>query len=241
MLNKVIKIHISFDDVIFVFKDLERHKYKSIFQQRLLKRLKWFHDRYGCKFTLYVFIEYEGCSLGHLEDRYKEELLKNSDWLKLGYHGYSAEMPDDQFITGYNQFKKLIKGYEKIESHVIRLHRFQATFEEVAFLSQQGVKTLLTADDDRCNYDLSDVENRIVNTEGEYKKNNPLMHYEKTDLRLEDKDWKTKKRRTLKEKQHIVIFSHERFASVRFFSKELFRMREIIRYLTKEYVVEFYN
>lgn len=241
MLNKVIKIHISFDDVILVFENLASHNYQSIFQQRFLKRLKWFHDKYGCKFTLYVFIEFAGNTLRDISDRYKDEILQNADWLKLGYHGYSPEMPENKFIEGYMQFRKFINKNENMEAYIIRLHKFYASSDEVAFLSQQGIQTLLTADDERCSYDLSDIENRIVNTKGEYERNTTLMRYKKTDLRLEDRNWKTKFRKILKQKCDIVVFSHERFVSASFFSKELFRLRKIIRQLSKNNIVEFYN
>lgn len=84
--NKV--VHFSFDDVFDVFKDLHKNvdQYESVFDNEFLNDLKVLHKEYGAKFSLYIYEKDDSFNLADMPVRYKEELRKNSDWLKFGFH-----------------------------------------------------------------------------------------------------------------------------------------------------------
>lgn len=243
-MKKKIAVHISFDDVIGLFGELKKEKFESVFQYRILKRLKWFHERYGCRFTLYVFIEFAGSHLCEIPYVYRKELLANADWLKWGYHGYSPEMRKEQFEKGYEIFENtLIKSLNKnCESHMVRLHAFCADREQIMFMKDNHINTFLTADDMRVSYDLSEEERNVLAQNGIYEKKEIGIRYIRTKIRLE-KFVLRKCKNDLKgiENIPVVIFSHENFISKRFISKEFFKLWMIIKFLRRHYEMKYYN
>lgn len=111
------------DDVIWFFRDLTREQPKSMFDNPFLKVLKSAHDRYGMKIQLNVFYRtdfYYGddeFTLADMTDRYKDEWIEASDWLKLGFHA-KQEFPDYPYINAsYDDVKA---NLEDIKSEVFR-------------------------------------------------------------------------------------------------------------------------
>lgn len=92
------------DDVIWLFRDLTRNTYKSLFDNPFLKMLKKAHDKYGLKVQLNIFYRtdfYYGndeFTLKDMTDKYKEEWKNASTWLKFGFHG-KQEFPDYPYIN----------------------------------------------------------------------------------------------------------------------------------------------
>ncbi len=78
-------VHVSFDDVVSVFKDLKKDSlsYVSIFEHAFLKELKNLHDEYGACFSLYVFERDGDFHISEVPVRFREEFRENADWLKL--------------------------------------------------------------------------------------------------------------------------------------------------------------
>lgn len=67
------------DDVIWLFRDLTRGNYTSIFEHPFIKMLKEAHEKYGLKVQLNIFFRTDNFygndefSLKDMTDRYKEE------------------------------------------------------------------------------------------------------------------------------------------------------------------------
>lgn len=88
---------VRIDDNSFVFTDLAKNKYDSLFDHFYLKGLKALHEKYGSKFILKCFYENahdpEKSNLSQVPDCYRDEFEKVSDWLHLAFHA-RAEFPD---------------------------------------------------------------------------------------------------------------------------------------------------
>ena len=95
---------VSVDDNIRFLKELTDGDYKSIFDHPYLAIFKKAHDLYGAKVHFNLFYEFCGearanfsdehdyFNLSMMTDRYKDEFIANSNWLKLSFHS-RAEYP----------------------------------------------------------------------------------------------------------------------------------------------------
>lgn len=210
------KVHLSFDDCYICLKDLSTNntKYNSIFEHPFFADLKEMHDATGAKFTLYTYEEVNDYNISQLPEKYVKELSSNCDWLKIGYHAKNPSISKDS-IAIYQIFAK---SYTKVDSALIsksigdakassiRLHFFYATQEEVAFLKENGVKTLLAADDNRISYSLLKKENDLLIKEEELVKNG--IRYVSTDLRIERDNLLWGIYSNLNDNE-LVVFTHE--------------------------------
>lgn len=112
------------DDNIFFYRDIARNKYKSLFDCFYLKGLRDLNRKYGAKFVLNSYysdgLEYtdeKEFTLDQFPDKYKNEWIENSDWLRLTFHA-NSNMPDRpyQFATP----EKLIADFDKVYEQIIR-------------------------------------------------------------------------------------------------------------------------
>ena len=102
------KFRVSSDDNIIFLQDITKNKdvYKSIFENPYLAMYKKAHDLYGAKVHLNLFYEFhpeehnrfsgkerEYFDLSMMTDKFKDEFIANSDWLKLAFHAKN-EFPD---------------------------------------------------------------------------------------------------------------------------------------------------
>lgn len=99
---------LSVDDNIRFLKELTDGDYKSIFDHPYLAIYKKAHDLYGAKVHFNLFYEFcdkarenfsgehDYFNLSMMTDRYKDEFIANSDWLKLSFHSW-AEYPDHPY------------------------------------------------------------------------------------------------------------------------------------------------
>ena len=102
------KYRLSSDDNIRFLKELNEGNYASIFDHPYLAVYKKAHDRYGAKAHLNLFYAFDDKArslfsgnpgyfdLSMMTDRYKEEFIANSHWLKLTFHAHS-EFPDKPY------------------------------------------------------------------------------------------------------------------------------------------------
>ncbi len=56
-------VHFSVDDTIWLFENLSRFGYGSIFEQPTLAFFKDLHDRFGLRVSFYCFGSFQGLSL----------------------------------------------------------------------------------------------------------------------------------------------------------------------------------
>lgn len=163
-------IHISIDDVIYVFKELTDTKPSSIFDVHFFHYFKRLHDKYGAVVSCYCFYRYADFTLASCTRIYRAEFEANSDWLRFGFHGYSGEedygTQDEgeskrQYDQVMNNLAEIV-GIKSLDS-TTRIHRFRATKEFMMYIrhAKYPVCALLGADDNRLSYSLSVEENRV--------------------------------------------------------------------------------
>lgn len=117
------KMYFYIDDVIWVLRDLNIQRPKSIFENQFLNMLKMAHDRYGTKVQLNLFYRTDffygsnEFTLHDMTDKYKSQFEEVSSWLKFAFHA-KQEFPDFPYINAsYDDVKK---DFESIRSEVIR-------------------------------------------------------------------------------------------------------------------------
>lgn len=205
-------IHISIDDVITLFEDLNQNSYNNIFENRFLAMLKYFHDMYGAKFTLNCFIQnYDNSfNITELSSKYRRNFKKNKKWLQFSFHGINGNIDINKlslsdFVNHYMKFEKEIKRIVGSKcSKTLRIHNFSLTLEQIKWLkNKRKISTLLLKekmDADANNYSL-DTENlkKIYNTGYILKEG---IKYRKSDIRLE-------KNEKEKYEENMVIYTHE--------------------------------
>lgn len=106
--EKLKKYRLSSDDNIRFLKELTEGDYASIFDHPYLAVYKKAHDLYGAKAHLNLFYAFDDKArslfaddsayfdLSMMTDRFKEEFIANSHWLKLAFHAKS-EFPDKPY------------------------------------------------------------------------------------------------------------------------------------------------
>lgn len=201
------EIHLSIDDVIFSLQELSVKKYKSIFFHPFYATLRRLHKRYGCVFSLYIFAQKDGFSIEDMSCQYREEFLDNSNWIRFGYHGESAEKTSD-LLYQYTRINKAVERFsgQSITCETLRLHGFKATHDEIAILKANGVKCLLCADDNRVSYDLPGKEDKKLKTDG-YVNIDGMLYY-RSNIRLENYSIRNLRNFNLKGAT-LVVFTHE--------------------------------
>ncbi|MBO4950894.1 MAG: hypothetical protein J6E38_07765 [Clostridia bacterium] len=117
------KTFFYFDDVIWLFRDLTRGNYDSIFDHFYLKVFKEAHEKYGLKVQMNVFYRTDyfygtdEFTLSEMTDKYKAEFEACSDWLRFGYHS-KQEFPDYPLIN--ISYEDMTKDFLSIKNEVIR-------------------------------------------------------------------------------------------------------------------------
>ena len=170
-------IHFSVDDVFEILWELGQGERRSIFEQKYLAFFKELHDRYGCTFSGYCFLEKGGRKLDELtfSKELTDELHDNAGWLKFGFHAldhetaygkthFTVSRVRGSYEEAYEDCRrmhevlmKLCGGAESLDL-VPRIHYFAGTTEALCAWRNLGVKGLLSADDDRLPYDLDEAQ-----------------------------------------------------------------------------------
>lgn len=213
-------VHISIDDVIDVFIDLTDNQncYASIFDNEMMHNLQRMHKQYGAKFSLYCFYEKEGFNLSMVPSKYHDEFVANSDWLRFGYHAWDgktdlATISDDLIEEDYILTNTELERITGCITHTLRLSGFQGNKEALIRLKKQGVKTLLTADDNRDSYYLDESESSYIADHDMYE--DEYFTFVSTDLRLDSlfrvAVYPTLVHIALNEQQNTIlaVFTHE--------------------------------
>lgn len=186
---KAEQIHFSIDDVIRTLRWLRDNKPNSIFDMDFFGTLKSWHERYGLKFSLYVFEVCEGFSIENVPQKYWEEFKENDSWLSLCWHRRQSGPLLDNYeaeIQSFNRVKNVIINRVSIGAwtDTVRLHRFEAGKDLIDYLREKGnIKCLLCADYDRLSYDLTDTDLDILDNKKIVIRNG--LAYRKTDIRLD--------------------------------------------------------
>lgn len=207
--------HISFDDVSDVLKELKNKekKYESIFECDFLQQLKELHDKYGAKFSLYVYEKDGNFNIADMPVKFRKEFRTNADWLKFGFHTMQPEFDcnmkfKDFQISFYNVCRAIGCFADSASlTPVLRLHYYYGNDSIITFINcSGGVKGLLCADDKRDSYDLNKNENRLLHKKFYLKKG---LKYFKTDLRYEKTRCVRHSLAQLRDRGTLVLFTHE--------------------------------
>ena len=211
-------IHLSIDDVIWVFEDLTKNetKYNSAFENSILKQLKNYHDKYDAKFSLYCFYASENFNLSMCTAKFKYDFVKNSDWLKFGFHGYNKDSVINQNFTISTFYKELLRivGTEQCFTNILRLHFFSGNediINEIYSFYNNNI-ILLTADiieTHPTSYYLNNAQMNKINQNEEYKDINNIVFW-MTDYRLDDIKKYKKNFKNNEKEDTLVIFTHEK-------------------------------
>lgn len=204
-------MHISFDDVIDLFKDINKSSYKSVFDNQFLKVLYNLHNKYHVVFSLYCYYTDGKFSLTQCSERYAEEFARNRNWLRFGFHAYSSESDysvesfGTDYLTTMNELKRITGN---ALDRCVRLHKYQGTQDAIMELRGE-LQGLLTADDERTSYGLSEKQIKEIATVGELKIADGI-YYLRTNLRLE-KVYRVKNElyEIMCLFMHVEIFTHE--------------------------------
>lgn len=142
----------SVDDNIWFLRDLSNNDYSSLFDHPYLKLYKNLHDRYGARFQLNIYYETDGFNLSQMTDRYKNEWIENSSWLKLSFHA-RADTPPDPYRNA--SYEAAFSDCDKVHREIIRfagketleyfttIHYCVASTDAIKAFSDCGVRGLV--------------------------------------------------------------------------------------------------
>lgn len=208
-------VHISFDDVVMVLKELRDHadEYESIFDCRFFKDLKDLQDSYGAKFTLFIFEETSDFTIVEIPRKFKNEFKANASWLRFGFHAKAPDSSRDlapyDFLSSFCRVRSAIEEFADSSSvsSVLRLDYYYATDSMVTEMNRTGYVTgLLCADDERVSYNLTPQENKLLQQCFFIQKD---VKYFKTDVRYENVWSVDYSLALLQNRDTLVLFTHE--------------------------------
>lgn len=246
------KVHLSIDDVLWIFEDLSRNeeKYNSAFDNSILNMLKNLHEEYGAKFSLYCFYSSDNFDLSMATTKFKNEFIANKDWLKFGFHAYNKNVlyKDDFKIQIFYDNLLRIVGSKDCFTNILRLHFYSGDkqlINELKYYTNNNL-VLLSADNlsiHPSSYYLDNNQMKILNNDEVYKDSNNVLFW-MTDYRLEEIDAFDNFLKNNNNEDILVIFTHEKMLH-NVFRKNIiaylkdFRNKRIIKerlnYLCKEY------
>lgn len=218
------KYRFSIDDNIWVFKDLARNNYTSIFENNYMAMLKSIHEKYGTKIQLNIYYETYGFNLSEMPERYKEEWENVSDWLKLSFHAYSddSRYHDSNYQTMKSDVQlvhnEIIRfAGEKSLSFYTTLHYVACPEECIIAMREMGIKGLVglygSDEKPRVPYHLTDEISHYMRRNCFYKDNKTDMLFMRNDIVLNEHPYEniTAKLEEKNGNQFIEIMIHEQF------------------------------
>lgn len=155
---------LSSDDNILFLQDINDHKdtYKSIFENPYLAMYKEAHDKYGANVQLNIHWEYEAdneffsdenrkdFNLSMMTDKFKDEFIANSNWLRLSFHAREpqTEMPylhTDMKTISYDAeriYREVVRfaGEETLCKHNTTIHWGECTRDGMRAMSNLGLR-----------------------------------------------------------------------------------------------------
>ena len=153
----------SDDNIIFLY-DINKNKdtYKSIFDNPYLALYKKAHDLYGAAVHLNIYYEMpavhkdfseerEYFDLSMMTDKFKDEWIANSDWLKLNFHA-NQDKPDKPYK--FTDYDTIYKDCGRVMKEIVRfagketlsdettIHWGECTYEGVKAVRDLGIDKL---------------------------------------------------------------------------------------------------
>jgi len=168
--TEVKKFCFTVDDNIRFLKELNERSYPDIFSHPYLGMYRRLHEKYALKVQLNLFYEADDFNLSQMTDKYHDEWLKNSDWLKLSFHSRLENVKPYQ-SSGYEE---VFEDCQNVHREIVRfaslpslaktttVHYCLATSEGLSALNDNGVCGLLglygTPENPRSSYQSTPAE-----------------------------------------------------------------------------------
>lgn len=231
MLNGVSRamIHFSIDDTYYILNDLAANadRWSTIFDHPHLHFLKSLHEQYGLTVSLYCFYQSHESNLTVVPDCYREDFVRNSEWLKWGfhardnasrYHSTTSEQARRDYEDVMGELVRITGAVECLD-RMPRLHFFTGNRESLCAMrdAKNGIWGVLAPDDGRNAYFLDEKLSRTIRDNGIYIDSDTELYFFPTDIRLEHIDniaeviphmehclFDSKR-----EKHLLVVFTHE--------------------------------
>ncbi len=224
---KKIRVHYSFDDVLWIFKDLTEHEkeYNTIFENSLLFWMREMHLKYGVAFDLYVFYNaWYNFTLSDTTDKYAFEFKENAEWLRVGFHGFGFTSNGTDREYGGDMQSQLIADYDLVThqlqriaakeniSDMLRLSFFSGNKKGMRALRRKyGVKVFFCADkSNKRSYYLSERQCKKLEEKGCLHDWIRDIWFYKTTVRIEEeKDIGTRLYELGNRNMPVIVFCHE--------------------------------
>ncbi len=146
---------LSVDDCVWFLQYLATHadRCESLFDAPLMALLRRLHGEYGVAVHMNIYNEcpeHGGFALSQMPERYRDEWLRNRDWLRLSFHA-RADKPDWPYTDGdaqalYRDCAEVMAQIRRFAGYadaVTTLHWASASGAGVRALYDCGVRALL--------------------------------------------------------------------------------------------------
>ncbi len=142
-------VHLSVDDVLLSLAPPAP-------EHTMLACLSEYNRVYNAKFTLYCYSFQDNFLISEIKTDYFQKARK---WLALGYHAKTNEpfASDHGYQAGFELTQRTFRALKATRANVLRLHYWDATSEQRAFLSKHGVKRILNREDSIKCENLSEI------------------------------------------------------------------------------------
>lgn len=227
-------IHFSVDDFMTPFEDLTRNseRYSTPWEQPIFHFFKELHEKYGAVFSCYCFSKNKTIGLNEVMEQYAAEFQKSSGWLRFGFHGANSGTAYGitKFKTKYlrNGYLEAKEDYEEVIKELVRItggnraidrlpriHYYAGSveacrgFKEV---EQYEVRGLLSAEDGRISYYLSEEQAKELQCKDEWLEPNLKLRLVRTKLRLENTEQPEADLTEfvdVKKYNELIVFTHD--------------------------------
>lgn len=214
---------VSIDDCWEGLSALSQDTVRSVYDVPFFRQLRDWNQKYGAKFTCYVYGETETFTLKNVPMRFRSEFEEAASWLKFGFHssfgniGKTRNQTAEEFSINFEKVNDYIDSFagEKSRSSTLRLDYFFAHEDWIPIIFKNPSVVLLGPDMPlRKAYALSDEQSTELWTVGKYPSRTPenktkIGGYIRTDARYEKMilPWWTLS--NLRHQERIVVFTHE--------------------------------
>lgn len=175
-------VHVSIDDCWEGLSALSQDTVRSVYDVPFFRQLRDWNQKYGAKFTCYVYGETETFTLKNVPMRFRSEFEEAASWLKFGFHssfgniGKTRNQTAEEFSTNFEKVNDYIDSFagEKSRSSTLRLDYFFAHEDWIPIIFKNPSVVLLGPDMPlRKAYALSDEQSTELWTVGKYPSRTP--------------------------------------------------------------------
>ena len=150
------KYRLAIDDIVWSMMELTRRadEIRSIFEIPFFGLFRDLHAEYGTKIhmNLYYTDETGKFNLTQVPDKFRDEFMKNSEWLKFTFH---ARANDPNHIYQHAPYSEVLHDYHRVTNEILRfagpevntnvngLHFAETTLEGARALRSVGIRCLV--------------------------------------------------------------------------------------------------